>query len=59
MAAGKTVKLTGPVIVSMGLLESVAFTVKLAVPATVGVPLTTQPEIERPAGRMPAVITQE
>jgi len=57
--AGSTVRLTGPVVVSVGLLESVAFTVRFAVPATVGVPLTTQPEAESPAGSMPAVITHE
>ncbi len=56
--AGRTVRLTGPVVVSTGLLESVAFTVRLAVPATVGVPLTTQPVSVNPAGKVPAVIVQ-
>ena len=58
-AAGKTVKLTGPLVVSTVLLESVALTIRLAVPATVGVPLTTQPETVRPAGSVPAVIAQK
>ena len=58
-AAGKTVRLTGPVVVSTVLLESVALTVRFTVPATVGVPLTTQPETARPAGNVPAVIAQE
>jgi hypothetical protein len=40
--AGETVMLSGPVTVSMGLLESVAFTCAIDVPALVGVPLTTQ-----------------
>jgi hypothetical protein len=53
--AGRTVRLTGPVVVSVGLPESVAFTVRLTVPATVGVPLTTQPVSVSPAGRVPAV----
>jgi hypothetical protein len=57
--AGNTVRLTGPVVVSTMLLESVALTIRFTVPATVGVPLTTQPEIERPAGRSPAVTRQE
>ena len=52
-------RLTGPVAVSTVLLESVAFTVMFAVPATVGVPLTTQPETLSPAGNAPAVIAQE
>ena len=56
--AGRTVRLTGPVVVSTGLLESVGLTVRFAVPATVGVPLTTHPEIPRPAGSVPAVIAQ-
>ena len=34
--------LSGPVTVSAGLLESVAFTCRVEVPAVVGVPLTTQ-----------------
>lgn len=57
--AGKIVRLTRPVVVSTELLESVALTARFAVTATVGVPLTTHPVIERPAGSMPAVTTQE
>lgn len=57
--AAETVSVTGPVVVSVGLLASVAFTVRFAVPAVVGVPLTTQPEAVRPAGSVPAVIVQE
>ena len=57
--AGSTVRLTGPVTVSVVVLESVALTVRFAVPATVGVPRTTQPEIESPAGNIPAVTVQE
>ena len=34
--AGKTVRLTGPVVVSTILLESAALTVRFTVPATVG-----------------------
>ena len=40
--AGDTVMLSGPVTVSTGVLESVAFTCAVEVPAVVGVPLTTQ-----------------
>jgi len=59
--AGSIVKLTGPTVISCGLLESVAFTVRLTVPATVGVPLTRQPaEVNvRPEGSVPVVIVQE
>jgi hypothetical protein len=46
-------------VVAVGLLESVAFTVRFAVPAVVGVPLTTQPLSVNPAGKTPAVIAQE
>jgi hypothetical protein len=54
------VRLTGPLVVPVGLLESVALTVRFAVPGAVGVPLTTQPAPRaRPAGRVPAVIVQE
>ncbi len=58
-AAGRTVMLSGPVVVSTGLLESIALTIRFAVPATVGVPLTTHPEIESPEGSVPTVTTQE
>jgi hypothetical protein len=59
--AGSIVKLTGPTVVSCGLLESVAFTVRFTVPATVGVPLTRQPAAVsvRPAGSVPVTIMQE
>jgi len=55
------VKLTGPTVVSCGLLESVALTVRFTVPAAVGVPLTRQPaEVSmRPAGSVPVTIMQE
>jgi hypothetical protein len=57
--AGAIVRLTGPLVVAVGLAESVAFTVRFAVPATVGVPLTTQPPpSESPAGSVPEVIVQ-
>jgi hypothetical protein len=57
--AGLIVRLTGPVVVSCGLPESTAFTVRFTVPATVGVPLTRQPASDRPAGSVPAVIVHE
>jgi hypothetical protein len=51
---------TGPEAVAAGLLESVACTVRLAVPAVVGVPLTTQPVPSvKPDGKAPDVIVQE
>jgi hypothetical protein len=50
--------LSGPLTVSCGLLESVAFTVRLAVTATVGVPLTRHPLSVNPAGSVPLVIVQ-
>jgi hypothetical protein len=58
---GLIVRLTGPVVISCVLLESVAFTVRFTVPAMVGVPLTTQPAgvSTRPAGNTPAVMVQE
>jgi hypothetical protein len=40
----------------VGLLESVTFTVTVELPAVVGVPLTAQPVRLRPAGSVPAVI---
>ena len=52
--AGETVMLSGPVVVSTGLLESVAFTCAIEVPAVVGVPLTTQlADKVSPAGSVP------
>ena len=57
--AGKTVTVTGPVVVAAGVLESVALTVTVADPAVVGVPLTTQlADKVSPAGRVPAVRVQ-
>jgi hypothetical protein len=57
--AGATVMLSGPVTVSEGLLESVAFTCRVEVPAVVGVPLTTQlADKLRPAGSVPPVCRQ-
>jgi hypothetical protein len=56
--AGRTVSVTGPVVVSAGLLESVAITVSVAVPDAVGVPEITQLVAVRPAGSAPARITQ-
>lgn len=56
--AGLIVMLTGPVVVFFGLLESVAVTVRFAVPATEGVPLTRQPVIVKPAGSVPPTTTQ-
>ena len=57
--AASTVRPTGPVVVCAGVAESVALTVRFTVPATVGVPLTTQaaPRV-RPAGRVPATMVQ-
>ncbi len=56
--ADSTAMVTGPVVVSCGLLESVAVTVTVDVPATVGVPLITQPMAVRPAGKVPLTIVQ-
>ena len=39
----------------MGLLESVTFTVTVAAPAIVGVPLTVQPINDKPAGSVPVI----
>jgi hypothetical protein len=57
--AGAMVRLTGPLVVLAGAPASVALTVRFAVPATVGVPLTTQPAPRaRPAGSVPFVMVQ-
>jgi hypothetical protein len=56
--AGLIVILTGPVVVFLGLLESVAVMVRFDVPATVGVPLTRQPTMDKPAGKVPPTTTQ-
>ena len=50
-AAGDTVSVTGPVLVAIGLLESVAVTVSVEVPAIVGVPVIEQPEAVKPTGK--------
>jgi hypothetical protein len=55
--AGLITRLTGPVIFPCGLLASVAVTVKLAVPAVVGVPEIVQLLLLSPAGSVP-VMTQ-
>jgi hypothetical protein len=58
-ALGLIVRTTGLVAVLIGLVESVAFTVTLVVPAVVGVPVITQPAPRvSPAGSVPAVIVQ-
>lgn len=58
-AAGRIVSPTGPVVDSTGLLESVAFTLRMTESATVGVPLTTQlADSVSPAGSVPAVSEQ-
>ena len=57
--AGAMVIVSGPVVVSTGFAESVAFTVTVDAPAVVGVPLTTQPVSFKPAGSVPFVIAQE
>ena len=54
--AGLIVMLSGPLTVLP--LLSIAFTVRFAVPATMGVPLTVQPLRDKPAGKVPAVKTQ-
>jgi hypothetical protein len=58
--AGKIVMLSDPVVACVGELESVAFTVKVAVPAAVGVPVTEQSAPNaRPAGSEPEVREHE
>jgi hypothetical protein len=57
--AGATVIPSGPVTVSTAVLESVAFTSRVEVPAVVGVPLTTQAADKvSPAGSVPPVCRQ-
>ena len=57
---GETVMLTGPVTESgVGVAESVAWIDTVDVPATVGVPLTTQPAPNAsPAGKVPETRVQ-
>jgi hypothetical protein len=57
--AGNTVMVTGPVVVAAGVLESVALTVTVVVPAVVGVPVITQlADMVRFGGKVPAVMVQ-
>jgi hypothetical protein len=57
--AGLITNVTGPVDVSaVGVLESVAFTVRVVVPGVMGVPVIVQLVMESPAGSVPAVIKQ-
>lgn len=48
----------GPLVVCTGLPESVTFTIRVDVPAVVGVPLTVQPVMLNPAGNVPDVTVQ-
>ena len=52
------VRLTGPLTLSCGFELSVTWIVMFDVPAVVGVPLTVQPFIVRPAGSVPTVTVQ-
>lgn len=59
VVAGLTTRFTWLLVLSAGVAESVAFTVTVEVPDTVGVPLTMQLEAKvRPAGKVPAVTEQ-
>jgi hypothetical protein len=49
---------SGPVVDWVGDSESVTFTVMVELPAAVGVPLTAQPLMLKPAGSVPAVMVQ-
>jgi hypothetical protein len=51
--AGLTVKVTGPVVVLDGALESVAFTVRFTGPTTAVVPLMVQFVAVSPTGSVP------
>lgn len=57
-AAGLITMVSGPVVDCAGDSESVTFTVTVELPAVVGVPLTVQPLMLRPAGSVPDVIVQ-
>lgn len=57
-AAGLITMVSGPEVVCVGEPASVAFTVTVELPAVVGVPLTVQPLMLRPAGSVPDVIVQ-
>jgi hypothetical protein len=50
---------TGPVVVAVGFVESVALTVRSAVPEMVGVPVMVQPDALSPAGKVPLTMVQE
>ena len=56
---GLTTTVTGPVLVSVGLLESVAFTITVEDPVTVGVPVIVQlaPSV-KPVGSEPPARVQ-
>ena len=59
-AEGRTVRLIGPVMVFIGLLESVAVTVRSHVPAMVGVPVMRHAEPRAsPGGSEPDTMTHE
>jgi len=55
---GAMVRLIGPLAVFCGAELSATLTVRFAVPAVVGIPLTVQPVRVRPAGRVPVVMEQ-
>ena len=57
-AAGLITIVSGPVVDCVGDSESVTFTVTVEFPAVVGVPLTVQPVMLRPAGKVPEVMAQ-
>jgi len=52
------VRLTGPLVLCVGLELSVTSTVRFAVPAVAGVPLTVHPFRLNPAGSVPPVMVQ-
>ncbi len=58
VGTGSTVMVMGPVVVMVGLLESVTFTVTGVDPGVVGVPVMVQPVSVRPAGSVPETRTQ-
>ena len=57
-AAGEITMVSTWLIVCTGELASVTFTVTVVLPATVGVPLTTQPDNDSPAGRDPVIVQE-
>jgi hypothetical protein len=54
-----TIRKAAVAVRGVGLVESVACTVKLKVPVAVGVPEIVAPLSERPGGNDPTVIAQE